>query len=63
MMQVITMAEEIRTWIAECHRLRQELAAAQLTLATLCDIVLGEDATDRSDDALIRAVRALKGWG
>lgn len=30
-----------------------------LTLATLCDMVLGEDAADRSDEALIRAVRFL----
>ena len=30
-----------------------------LTLATLCDMVLGEDAEDRSDDALIRAVGML----
>lgn len=30
-----------------------------LTLATLCDMVLGEDAMDRSDEALIRAVREL----
>lgn len=30
-----------------------------LTLATLCDMVLGENAPDRSDDALIRAVRRL----
>lgn len=30
-----------------------------LALATLCDIVLGEDAEDRSDDALIRRVREL----
>lgn len=30
-----------------------------LTLATLCDMVLGEDAMDRSDETLIRAVREL----
>ena len=30
-----------------------------LTLATLCDMVLGEYAEDRSDDALIRAVGTL----
>ena len=30
-----------------------------LTLATLCDMVLGEDATERSDEDLIRAVREL----
>lgn len=30
-----------------------------LTLATLADMVLGEDATDRSDDALVRAVGML----
>ena len=37
-----------------------KVAAEQgLHLATLCDMVLGEDAPDRSDDALIRAVREL----
>ena len=30
-----------------------------LTLATLCDMVLGEGTADRSDDALIRAVGEL----
>lgn len=30
-----------------------------LTLATLCDMVLGEDAMDRSDEELIREVRSL----
>jgi predicted XRE-type DNA-binding protein len=30
-----------------------------LTLATLCDLVLGEDADDRSDTALIRGVSRL----
>lgn len=29
-------------------------------LATLCDIVLGEDAADRSDEALILATGSLK---
>ena len=28
-------------------------------LATLCDMVLSEDAADRSDEALLRAVRSL----
>ena len=30
-----------------------------LTLATLCDMVLGEEAEDRSDDTLVRAVGEL----
>jgi len=30
-----------------------------LTLATLCDMVLGEDAKDRSNDALVRGVGRL----
>ena len=34
-------------------------SAQGLTLATLCDIVLGEDAQDRSDDALVRAASNL----
>lgn len=33
---------------------------ADMHLATLCDIVLGEDATDRSDEALIIAAGSLK---
>ena len=39
--------------------LKEENAKRGLTLATLCDMVLGEDATDRTDDALIRRVRFL----
>ena len=36
------------------------LTAAELILATLCDMVLGADADDRSDDALVRAVGEMK---
>lgn len=32
---------------------------AELTLATLCDMLLGEDALDRSDDTLIRVAGLL----
>ena len=38
----------------------KKLNDAKLTLATLCDMVLGEDAKDRSDDALVCAVGELK---
>ena len=42
------------------YQTRDERAhQAELTTATLCDMVLGEDATDRSDKKLIRAVDAL----
>jgi hypothetical protein len=34
-------------------------AAQGLTLVTLCDMVMGEDAPDRSGQALIRATRKL----
>lgn len=34
-------------------------AKLDLTLATLCDMVLGEDAKDRSDEALLAGVRRL----
>ena len=34
-----------------------------LTVATLCDLVLGEDAEDRSNAALVRAVKAIMGRG
>jgi hypothetical protein len=49
-----------------CRQLEHKLNAAQasvaqrdLTLATLCDMVLGEDAKDRSDDALMAGVRRM----
>ena len=41
------------------RNLRSKSAERGLTLATLCDMVLGEDAEDRSDDALIRAVGTM----
>jgi hypothetical protein len=45
---------------AEWEAHRAKLADERgLTLATLCDMVLGEDALDHSDGALIGAVRAL----
>lgn len=36
-----------------------ELRRIGLLLATLCDMVLGEDAEDHSDEALMRGVRGL----
>lgn len=36
------------------------LNIANMHLATLCDIVMGADATDRSDEALILAAGSLK---
>lgn len=42
----------------EGQRLERELAWAQLTLATINDMVLGEDG-ERGDEATLRAVRAL----
>ena len=44
--------------LAEATQTR--LTAAELILATLCDMVLGEDAKDRSNDALVRAVGEMK---
>lgn len=38
----------------------QSLLHHGVTLATLCDMVLGADAADRSDDALVRAVGELQ---
>ena len=38
----------------------QSLLHHGVTLATLCDMVLGADAADRSDDALVRAVGEMK---
>jgi len=43
-------------WVCEHERKAAEYG---LTLATLCDLVLGEDAQDRSDKALVRAVAKL----
>jgi hypothetical protein len=44
---------------AAAATVKESLTVRELTLATLCDMVLGEDAADRSDDALIRAVGDL----
>jgi len=43
----------------DLHLMKIGLSDRDLTLVTLCDMVLGEDAEDRSDDALIRAVGEL----
>lgn len=48
------------TLFAEAATEKQRADLANMTLATLCDMVLGEDAPDRSDDALVRAVGMLK---
>jgi len=37
----------------------EKYALQGLTLATLCDIVLGEDAADRSDEELVRVAANL----
>ena len=44
---------------SELMTLKNENAHRGLTLATLCDMLLGEGAEDRSDDALIRRAREL----
>ena len=51
--------ESVEKWINETKFTLRKLDEARLTLATLCDMVLGEDAENRSDDALIRAVGDL----
>jgi hypothetical protein len=38
---------------------RYNAAMQGLTLVTLCDMVLGEDAPKRDDETLVQAVRAL----
>ena len=48
------------TLFAEAATEKQRADLANMTLATLCDMVLGEDAADRSDDALVRAVGELE---
>lgn len=69
--QIQPLADEIEAWgdvppltghtlFAEAATEKQRADLANMTLATLCDMVLGEDATDRSDDALVRAVGTLK---
>jgi len=54
-------AADIAALETENEQLRAKLADIGLTLATLCDMVLGEDAEDRGDEALIRAVGRLRG--
>lgn len=46
--------------ITAYEELERKYALANMHLATLCDIVLGEDAADRSDEALILATGAMK---
>lgn len=46
--------------ITAYEELVSKYALANMHLATLCDIVLGEDAADRSDEALILATATLK---
>ena len=41
------------------RQLERKVADQGLVLATLCDMVLGEDSADRSDEALIRKVREI----
>ena len=41
------------------EKMKEENASRGLTLAILCDMLLGENAADRSDDALIRRAREL----
>ena len=53
------LLKETEKWFDECIMLRKEHDYANLTLATLCDMVLGEDAVDRSDTALIKAIGTM----
>lgn len=57
--EIARLREEISKWITEAQLTRKERDDYGLTLATLSDMVLGENAKDRSDEALIRAVRGL----
>jgi hypothetical protein len=41
------------------NEILEKYALQGLTLATLCDIMLGEDAEDRSDEELVRVVANL----
>jgi hypothetical protein len=63
----VAQLTEVQKWINEVQLTRQELAKANLVLATIADLVLGEDAQDRSDDALVkevgRLVREKEEWG
>ena len=50
------------TEITNTQRLDRQCKKADdqaLTLATICDMILGENAPKRDDDTLIRAVRVL----
>jgi len=58
-LQVVVTTSTHRSYLPQLVKCRKDAARQGLVLATLCDMVLGEGATDRSDMALIRAVRKL----
>ena len=47
-------------WYNEYILTRNERDEANLALASLCDIVLGEDAEDRTNDTLVKETGKLK---
>jgi hypothetical protein len=56
---IMTIGEDNgRGFSCECSRLR-DAKDDNLTIATLCDLVLGEAAEDRSNTTLVLAVGAL----
>jgi chromosome segregation ATPase len=56
----VDMKNDLFRLRAETHAIRNQNADDSLTLATLYDMVLGEDWGDNSNEKLIRAVGLLK---
>ena len=54
-----TSSIKSRAAACDADHYRNKAADQALTLTTLCDMVLGEDAPKRDDDTLVRAVRVL----
>jgi hypothetical protein len=50
------LLRELQSLTAENNELRSKNALQGLHLATMADVVLGEDAEDRSDETLVREV-------
>lgn len=55
----MTPLETLGRWLSRWTTPDDTYESRGVTLATLCDMVIGEYALDRSDAALIMAVRAL----
>jgi hypothetical protein len=55
-----SVADYCKHWEARAEQAEGKVAEQGLTLACLCDGILGEDAADRSDQTLLRAACTMK---